>query len=181
MINKNASRLSATLLASCVLLWMLPAFAESPVVRRNSTVSDAVAHDVSLPVRDYPDAKIPQFGTRLLAPNPPRPTRTVVDPNAGPVQPNLPAAITLQKKLSIDGIGTTGFAPPDTNAGVGTTQLVETVNLNYAVYDKTTGSIIQASKALSTIWTGFGTNCKGVNFSDPVVNWDKAAQRWVIS
>jgi hypothetical protein len=181
MFNKKTWQLLATLVAACLLLGMLPAFAESPVVHRNPTVGQEIAHDVSLPVRDYPDVKLPQFGTRLLAPNPLRPTRTVIDPNPGPNNPLEIPTVTVQKKLSFDGVSHTGFAPPDTNGAVGSTQYVQTVNLSYAVYDKTTGSVIQATKALSTLWTGFGTNCKGVNFSDPVVNWDKAAQRWVIS
>jgi hypothetical protein len=83
--------------------------------------------------------------------------------------------------LNFDGIARSGFAPPDTNAAVGATQVVETVNLMYAVYDKTTGSVIKAPTNISSLFSGFSGNCSTGNLSDPVVLWDKMAQRWVVS
>jgi hypothetical protein len=55
------------------------------------------------------------------------------------------------------------------------------VNLQYAVYDKTTGAVVQAPKNINTLWTGFGGTCETGSMSDPIVLWDKAAQRWFVS
>jgi len=74
-----------------------------------------------------------------------------------------------------------GFVPPDTNASVGDTQVVETVNVAYAVWDKATGTQVMAPKSIQTLYTSLGGECATGNLSDPVVNYDKAAGRWVIS
>src|ERR1035438_4065244 len=46
-----------------------------------------------------------------------------------------------------------GYVPPDTNASVGDTQVVETVNIAYAVWDKTTGAQTMAPKSIQTWYT----------------------------
>ncbi len=72
-------------------------------------------------------------------------------------------------------------APPDTNAAVGNTQVVETVNIGYAVFDKTTGSPTAGPISLNNLWSGVDTSCaNGNNLSDPVVLYDQIANRWVI-
>lgn len=74
------------------------------------------------------------------------------------------------------------FAPPDPNAAVGATQVVETVNLGLAVFDKTTGAVILGSVPITSLWTGFNSACSPTKalVADPVVLYDKLAQRWVI-
>ena len=74
------------------------------------------------------------------------------------------------------------FAPPDPNAAVGATQVVETVNLSWAVFDKTTGATLLGPVSLASIWSGFNTACSatGKSLADPIVLYDKLAQRWVI-
>jgi len=84
--------------------------------------------------------------------------------------------------VSISGITADGFAPPDTNASVGATQVVETVNIEYAVYNKSTGGLVLGPAQITSLWSGFGGVCQsGPNYSDPVVLYDKAAGRWLIS
>jgi hypothetical protein len=73
------------------------------------------------------------------------------------------------------------FAPPDTNAAVGATQVVEVVNLSYAVFDKTTGTAVAGPITLNNLWTGVDSSCSTfTNLSDPVVLYDQIAGRWVI-
>lgn len=74
-----------------------------------------------------------------------------------------------------------GYDPPDTNASVGATQVVETVNLAYSVYDKTTGALTFGPTSVQTLYTPLGGQCGTGNLSDPVVNYDKVAGRWVIT
>jgi hypothetical protein len=78
-------------------------------------------------------------------------------------------------------------APPDTNASVGTSQVVETVNLSYVVFDKGTGAVASGGGpfALTSLFSSFSnTSCggaPGTTTSDPVVKFDQLAGRWVIS
>lgn len=92
--------------------------------------------------------------------------------------------VSTTNLLSFDGITDTqggGFVPPDTNATVGATQVVETVNVAYAVYDKTTGAQIMAPTNIQTLYQPLGGQCATGNLSDPIATYDKAAQRWLIT
>ena len=83
--------------------------------------------------------------------------------------------------LNFDGVGANGLIPPDTNGSVGATQFVQIVNVKFAVYDKTSGATLLGPALINTIWSGFGGDCESGNGGDPVVVYDKAAQRWVVS
>jgi|SwirhisoilCB2_FD_contig_121_559921_length_2794_multi_4_in_0_out_0_1 hypothetical protein len=89
--------------------------------------------------------------------------------------------------LNFDGIGsgfpgfTVGSAPPDTNGAVGATQYVQWVNSSFAVFNKSTGAIVSGPTAGNSLWSGFGGGCQTNNDGDPVVLYDKLANRWVFS
>ncbi|HCC58512.1 MAG TPA: hypothetical protein DEQ47_14890, partial [Solibacterales bacterium] len=73
-------------------------------------------------------------------------------------------------------------APPDTNGAVGATQYVQWVNESFAVFNKSTGAIAAGfPKAGNTLWTGFGGGCETNNDGDPIVQYDKAANRWIMT
>jgi len=163
----------------CLSLWLLPASAQN--VQRGAFVIHEYHHDVSPPVRDLVSNDL-FIGHRQALLSPIRVLGAAGNTSRDPVaQYEILPDVATTNLVNIDGIGHTGFAPPDTNASVGGTQVVETVNLNYAVYDKTTGAIIKAPTAISSIFSGFGGTCQTGSTSDPVVLWDKAASRWVIS
>ena len=48
------------------------------------------------------------------------------------------------------------YAPPDTVGAVGDTQYVQWVNVNFAVFDKVTGSKTYGPVPGNTLWQGFG-------------------------
>jgi len=101
----------------------------------------------------------------------------------GALQRNPGPPIHGTKGLSFEGLtaaNSGGYAPPDTNGSVGDTQYVEIVNVDYAVFDKTTGSMTFGPFAIHTIWTGFSGDCASGDGGDPVVLYDKAAARWVL-
>jgi hypothetical protein len=84
--------------------------------------------------------------------------------------------------LNFEGVSANGYAPPDTNGSVGTTQFVQITNVEYAVYDKTSGATLLGPALIHTVWTGFGGDCEtSGDGGDPIAIFDKAAQRWVIS
>ncbi len=83
------------------------------------------------------------------------------------------------------GNGDYGFAPnaapPDTNGAVGATQYVQWVNESFAVFNKSTGALVYGPAAGNTLWSGFGGGCQSNNDGDPIAQYDKAANRWVLS
>jgi hypothetical protein len=87
--------------------------------------------------------------------------------------------------LNFDGIPFPGVAcncaPPDTNGAVGLTQYVQIVNEGYQVFDKGTGISTFGPVGISAIWSGFGGVCETAGHGDPVVLYDKLANRWVVS
>ena len=89
--------------------------------------------------------------------------------------------------LGFDGVGNgfTGFtvnsAPPDTNGAVGATQYVQWVNSSFAVFNKTTGAKIAGPTAGNSLWAGFGGGCQTNNDGDPIVLYDKLANRWIFA
>ncbi len=156
-----------------------------------------VKHDISPPLRDLaqkaPAAPqeqpheaeelrlipLPQGLKPAEVPDPVLQTTRVMSPEAifsGPTILN-----------SFEGLGqdTSGFsilaAPPDTNGAVGLTQYVQWVNTSFAVFDKSTTQIILGPVNGNTLWTGFGGDCETSNDGDPIVVYDKLANRWVFS
>jgi hypothetical protein len=104
-----------------------------------------------------------------------------------PVRQHVIGPLTPVVGTSFEGLGNGqyGFsvasAPPDTNGTVGTTQYVQWVNSSFAIFNKSTGALIAGPTAGNTLWSGFGGGCQTNNDGDPVVLFDKAAQRWVFS
>jgi len=84
--------------------------------------------------------------------------------------------------VSFAGLGSDNdtYAPPDTNGAAGTHQYVQAVNVDIAVYSKTGGSPIYGPVPINTLWTGFGGACETGNGGDPIVQFDKINNRWVI-
>jgi len=75
--------------------------------------------------------------------------------------------------------------PPDTNGAVGSHHFVQVVNGGVQVWDKS-GNVVQASKLLNALWTGYtgtnaGNSCAKNNDGDPVVVYDQLADRWFIT
>lgn len=89
--------------------------------------------------------------------------------------------------LNIEGIASNHtVAPPDTNGAVGASQYVQWVNTRLAVYDKATGALQLGPIAGNTVFGGFTGSpgadaCRLSNFGDPIVQYDKAAKRWLLT
>jgi hypothetical protein len=102
-------------------------------------------------------------------------------------QPLIGSPISATIGLSFEGVSVfdcraiVGFrvAPPDTNAAVGDTQVVQWVNICYAVYDKSSGTLVAGPFAGNSFWQGFGGPCETSNDGDPIIQWDKKNHRWL--
>ncbi|MFN2491269.1 MAG: hypothetical protein ABR501_00105 [Pyrinomonadaceae bacterium] len=71
--------------------------------------------------------------------------------------------------------------PPDTSGAVGNTQYVQWVNASFAVFNKTTGAVEVGPLPGNRLWKQLGGNCAVNNDGDPIVQFDKIAQRWMLS
>jgi len=171
------------------------------------SVRSELHHDVSPAVRDLPvavfgqeveheaePARMVPLPRGLKRPEDPDPVlqkgfgqaAKKLEPGALSIPPRA-SSFTPQFNLGFDGIGqgvfgfTVSVAPPDTNGAVGLTQYVQWVNLSFAVFDKATGNLITGPIAGNSLWQGFGGECQTTNRGDPVVSYDKLANRWVFS
>src|SRR5438552_2702370 len=151
----------------------------------NPTVIPPVSYDISPPLVDLVASAPPKAPTghrNIPLRQPARPT------------PAPPASVTLDQALQqlslplvstspgldFDGIGADGVAPPDTNGSVGATQFVQIVNVEYAVYNKTSNALLLGPTPIHNIWSGFNGDCANGDGGDAVVLYDKSAQRSVV-
>jgi hypothetical protein len=81
---------------------------------------------------------------------------------------------------NFDGIGATGFLPPDTVGAVGTNHYIQMVNTAFAVFDKN-GTLLAGPAKINSLWKNFGGPCETTNEGDPVVRYDHLADRWLVS
>ena len=112
----------------------------------------------------------------------------VLGPAHDPVEqsrPGGPASISIG--LNLLGVGN-GFpnysvpdAPPDTNAAVGDTEVVEWVNVSYAVFSKTTGGVLAGPIEGNTLWSSLGGVCASDNDGDIIAQWDRTNHRWLLA
>ncbi|MCU1314874.1 MAG: hypothetical protein JWN63_196, partial [Candidatus Acidoferrum typicum] len=157
-----------------------PAFTQGEPQLRGPELLQEIQHDISPPLRDIkpvlrpvgpPEAK----EIHLL--HPPREVKRMPD---AVMQTSTLANISTTAGVNFEGVSANGSAPPDTNGSAGTTQFVEWVNTEFAVYDKT-GKLLLGPVAGNTLWSGFGGPCQTNNDGDIVVLYDKLNNRWVMS
>ncbi len=98
----------------------------------------------------------------------------------GPV--NIPAPDVLKAFNGISGTEAGGFLPPDTTGDVSPAHFFQMVNIRWMLFDKTTGNRVFPTPANgNSFFAGFGGLCETTNRGDPLVLWDDAAGRWIVS
>jgi hypothetical protein len=180
------TRWSSLLAMSMLLVCSLGLFAKdnsspAPVVR------GVVSFGVSAPVREL--AKLPAppqyafHSSRLVRTKQRGPAGTVVD---AVEQSTAASGSNFSINVSVPGVGL-GFSKfsavtsyPDTNIAVGDNQIVQSVNLAFAVFDKT-GTALTSAMATNSLWAGIGGACYTNNNGDAIAEWDVAAHRWVLA
>lgn len=170
----------------------------SRISRAIQIVRSDVHHDVSAPLRDLLQmnqgaAAFPLSQEEEAEPVRPIPLPAGLKPATDPdlaqqsVAFSAPGQLAPTTIVNFDGLGNlaNGFtvraAPPDTNGAVGLTQYVQMVNSSFAIFDKANGSLIAGPTAGNVLFTGFGGLCETTNRGDPIVTYDKMANRWVMS
>lgn len=182
---------SCSLLTAGVAALWTPAALAQQVGNAGSLV--LVGHDVSPPLRQIvPVEREPGQRSIPLRPVAPRGS-SLPD---GAQQSQVLPLVSAGGALGFEGVGlgngyAVNAAPPDTEGSVGydpTTgkhQYVQWVNEAFAVFDAETGAQIYPASggaAGNTIWSGFTAgNCSTNNDGDPIVLYDKAAHRWLMT
>ena len=146
-------------------------------------------NDVSPPLRDLAALPLaPSQGEHEGPKNPKIPINHIGADRPDPVVQNkflnrltvnIPGPILNFEGVDFPGV-VCNCAPPDTNGAVGLTQYVQDVNEAYQVFNKFTGASVLGPVAIHNIWVGFGGVCQNGS-GDPVVLYDKLADRWLIS
>src|SRR3989475_3679448 len=185
-MSKEARRFQPICWLGCCLHPLATFAAAAQDQASGPTVIHETKHDVSPPLRDIvaslpasqPAAsptviplRLTSTGSEATSSGSPD---AVLQDSAGPL-------VGTTNLLNFEGTGADGLAPPDTNGSVGGAQFVQTVNVEYAVYDKSTGGLLLGPTPINAIWSGFGGLCQTNNGGDPIVLYDKAAGRWLVS
>ncbi len=196
---KNISSLGIFSFAASSTLWLAfcgsPAAAQSPAVLTNPDVQEAIQFDVSPPLSELAKLPVPPSFGYHQAPPVLIPRLQMLEAAAAKNQAAVDAALqttpgplvnaTLGLNLLGVGVGFPGYsvpdAPTDVNLAVGDTQVVQWVNVSYAVFNKTTGAVELGAVLGNQLWAGFGGACQANNDGDPIAQWDKHAHRWVLA
>ena len=189
MSRKSTGVSTKVLLGLCLMLWSgLLALAQGNQPRVEVQTGQQA---VSEPVRGMSSLAPGRNGEphekplRLIHPNEVKPNQPdpVVQAAPGPL-------VSTTGGLSFDGLGVGGpggyvpnAAPPDTNGAVGATQYVQWVNEAFAVFDKSTGALLKGPVAGNTLFQALGAThpCAVNNDGDPIAQYDKANNRWVLT
>jgi hypothetical protein len=105
-------------------------------------------------------------------------------------QPSMQEDPVLQKEImplvsatpavSFSGISAHGYVPSDSNLAVGPEHIVEVVNVQHAVYDKS-GNTLAGPTSILSLFSSLAGDCSSHTDGDPIVLYDRPADRWVIS
>jgi hypothetical protein len=179
----SVSALIALPLASAAVR---PTAAQDFAVQRNPIIFQEDQHNISEPLGEIiKRMPPPSLETRtMIEPGHYQPPIIGNGPDGAEQHAPLPklSAKILQNFAGV-GQGDYGYSdsltPPDTNASVGNTQVVEFVNDSFAIFDKATGALIAGPTAGSAFWSGLGGPCAAPLQGDIIIKYDQLAQRWV--
>jgi centrosomal CEP192-like protein len=188
-VKKNSAIFLAVLALVCIAL---PGFAQkkSSASTRGPIVIREFKHDTGPLLREVAPL-LPEFGTPSEHEienfdNPNHNWRNLTAPDAVlQTAENGPQIDSPSLGLEFEGLGVgdaffCNCEPPDNDGAPGSTQYTQFINLSYAVYDKL-GTRVLGPFSGNTFWSGFGGSCQTDNSGDPIVRFDAAAQRWVVS
>src|SRR5438128_7940562 len=179
------SRILAASLVIVVLgsqaLTNIPAAAAPPP--GDPTVVQEIKHDLSAALRTQKPSQLDPNGKG------PNPHRKLLPDHASSrgvtasrsIQSSSAGTAIAPTSTNFEGVGNLdGVLPPDTNGDIGPNNYVQWVNLHYQIFDRTGTSLLGPSPG-NTIWSNFGGVCQTTNQGDPVVRYDRMADRWVFT
>jgi hypothetical protein len=181
--------MSSSIFRSFILLMLcifgLAALADAKV-QRGAKVIPLLKHDISLPLKDITPAPRPS-GVKFIRENPRMIENAPFRPDGALQNSAVPSPNAPGTTGQFEGIGegisgyTVVYIPPDNNVDVDGTYAAETVNADFAVFNKTSGAVVLGPIGINTLWNGFGGDCEAQNDGDPIVTYDQFSGRWIIS
>lgn len=160
---------------------------DGPLVGSAPLISTAVnvTHDTSVPLTDA--AVVPNDPNRVLPELERQLAPTVSSQTHDPVLQIAAPSVSVPAQLgTFNGLKRTdlsaGYVPPDTVGDVGPTQFMQAVNGGLAVFSKD-GQNLTGPINDSSFWNGL-SGCQPTvtrGLTDPTVNYDQFADRWVYS
>ncbi len=161
--------------------------------QQGPTVGEPVTPGLSPAVRDLPPGDREPVLNREINPRK-KPNWLNIDPDnpdpydTGQVDPLLsrsyngrlqtPTVITSFEGISF-ATGGSGV-PPDTVGEVGPNHYVQMVNSTFQIFDKN-GTSLAGPTNINQLWQGQGDICEQNNDGDPIVLYDRQADRWLLS
>lgn len=165
---------------------LLPAYAlllpTQMMAQSRITPGKSEKNDVSPPLRSQPRVT-PRIASAQVKRGP-RPT--LPTPPARP-DPVVQSALLAPSKMPATGanweginFAASGSTPPDINGAAGPNHYVQIVNFHLQVWDKK-GTSLLGPISIASLWSGFGGACELYGSGDPIVLYDRLADRWLIS
>jgi hypothetical protein len=166
--------------------------ATDPGALTNPQVSKAI-YGVTPPLRDIVKNQAPSFGYHQAPPvQETKPAQRLALQKLGAfkdsaAQTSAAPATVPTKILDFMGVGSGFFgysvpdAPTDGNLSIGDTQIVQWVNVQFAVFDLQGNNVLfngQHFVAGNVLWQS--GPCSSTNSGDIIAQWDKVAHRWVM-
>ena len=149
----------------------------------NPVVSNPVKMGISQPMRDLPlttPKTIENWKDGII------PLRTPFDIDVQKVEDdgslqtfNGPLGTSGISK-NFDGVGSSGYAPPDPSGDVGPNHYVQMVNVRTQIWDKNGTSLAGPFNNIN-FWADLPGPWSGTNDGDPIVLYDEIADRWMVS
>ncbi|HEX9546297.1 MAG TPA: hypothetical protein VF942_03120, partial [Acidimicrobiales bacterium] len=174
--------LGAGLAAAAVFGQVLSGIPVRAAAAGEPVVIQSLKNDVSAPLRTLQASPVAPAGKGNQSHRPLHPGRSGAKlPTAGSIQTKAGAAAMPSTSTNFEGVNNIdGVLPPDTNGDVGPNNYVQWVNLQFEVFDRTGAGLLGPSQG-NTLWAGFGGVCDTTNQGDPVVRYDRMANRWVFT
>lgn len=159
----------------------------APACSFGQELQNAVRFDISPALRDIqpvPKAQGAFLREHRVRKLPTPPSKQAAHLDTG-LQALAKTKLDIGPVLPFDGVGQGNYGissdPPDTNGSVGKTHYVQWVNTGLAIFDKASQQRIYGPVDGNLLWTGFGGNCEEFNDGDPIVLYDKDADRWLLT
>jgi hypothetical protein len=174
------------LAALAIVLTVTSSYAQSDGIHAQVV---PVKHDESVALSTVP-ASVPKAKGKTpdhpVKPGPPLPKR---GPGKAPaksvVQSNATTTLDVTAPQGFGGIGDgdkyqVAHIPSDTTGAIGDTQYVQWVNEAVQIFDRN-GKSVYGPTLGNNLWLKFGGACEKTNDGDPIVQYDKAAHRWMLT
>jgi hypothetical protein len=96
------------------------------------------------------------------------------------LQKEVKPLVSATTGVSFSGIPSPGYVPSDSNLAVGPNDILEVVNVQFAVYSKS-GTTLAGPTNIQSLFSSLAGDCSAGTYGDPIALYDRQADRWVLS